>query len=72
MVTSFATSALARRVVWSAVVVVPIVVALCRIYRGMHHPTDALAGCLMGIGCVAVALLAVRTATHVKASRRGP
>jgi len=51
------------------VVVVPIVVALSRIYRGMHHPTDAIAGFLMGAGCVVVALLAVRT-TGVVAARR--
>jgi undecaprenyl-diphosphatase len=72
VVTAYATSALARRIAWAAVVTVPVVVALSRIYRGMHHPTDAIAGFLMGTGCVVAALLAVRTATHVKASRRGP
>jgi len=69
VVTFYATSLLARRVAWAAVVAVPIVVALSRIYRGMHHPTDAIAGFLMGAGCVIVALLAVRTA-GVVAERR--
>jgi undecaprenyl-diphosphatase len=75
VVTLYVKNTLARRVAWTAVVVVPIVVALSRIYRGMHHPTDALAGVLMGVGCVAVALLAVRTANVVdglRVSRRDP
>jgi undecaprenyl-diphosphatase len=69
VVTYFASSTLARRFVWAAVVVVPVIVALSRIYRGMHNPTDAIAGLIMGIGCVCVALLAVRTA-GVVAERR--
>jgi undecaprenyl-diphosphatase len=69
--TVLATSArpLTTRVAWAAVVVVPVVVALSRIYRGMHHPTDAIAGFLMGAGCVVVALLAVRTAGVVAEHR---
>ena len=35
-------------------------VATSRMYRGMHHPIDAFAGMLLGIGCLAVALVAVR------------
>jgi undecaprenyl-diphosphatase len=68
--TMYVKSALVRRVAWVAIVVVPIVVALSRIYRGMHHPTDAVAGALMGAGCVLVALLAVRTAVAVADERR--
>lgn len=71
VVTMYVSNALARRIAWAAVVVVPIIVAFCRIYRGMHHPTDAVAGVLMGAGCVAVALLAVRTAVVVANDRRG-
>jgi membrane-associated phospholipid phosphatase len=70
VVTMYVTNALARRVAWAAVVLVPVIVALSRIYRGMHHPTDALAGALMGAGCVVVALLAVRTAGVVSGQRR--
>jgi membrane-associated phospholipid phosphatase len=51
-----------HRVVWGAVVLIPVIVAVSRIYRGMHNPTDAIAGLVMGIGSVVVALLAIRTA----------
>jgi undecaprenyl-diphosphatase len=63
-------SALVRTVAWVAVGVVPVIVAVSRIYRGMHNPTDAAAGLVMGIGCVVVALLAVRTAGVVADRRR--
>ena len=52
-------------VAWAAVVVVPIVVALSRIYRGCTTPPTRSRGSSMGAGCVAVALLAVRTAGAV-------
>ncbi len=47
-----------RTLAWTLAAVAPVIVALARIYRGMHHPTDTIAGYLMGIGCVAVALFA--------------
>jgi membrane-associated phospholipid phosphatase len=31
-------------------------------YRGMHHPSDAVAGVLVGLLSIAVALFAVRAA----------
>jgi undecaprenyl-diphosphatase len=70
VVAMYVTNAVARRIAWVAVVVIPVVVALSRIYRGMHHPTDAVAGALMGAGCVVVALLAVRTGAAVARGRR--
>ena len=69
VVTVYASGTLTRRLAWGAVVLVPVIVALSRIYRGMHHPTDAVAGLIMGIGCVGVALLAVRTAGVVAEHR---
>jgi membrane-associated phospholipid phosphatase len=43
-------------------VIVPLSVAVARVYRGMHHPTDVLAGVALGAACLVVGLLAVRTA----------
>ena len=36
-------------------VLVPIVVATCRMYRGMHYPTDVLTSFLLGLSLLAVA-----------------
>jgi membrane-associated phospholipid phosphatase len=41
---------------------IPALVALSRMYRGMHHPTDVLAAVLVGIGCLVVAVAAARAA----------
>ncbi len=41
-------------------VVAPIVVAVSRVYRGMHNVSDTVAGALIGAGCIAVAYVAVR------------
>ena len=38
-----------------ALMLVPIVVGLSRISRGMHHPTDVIAGAVLGILCLVVA-----------------
>ncbi len=45
---------------WAVGVLMVIAVAVSRIYRGMHHPLDALSGTLLGIGCLLIALVAVR------------
>jgi membrane-associated phospholipid phosphatase len=41
-------------------VFLPLFVAGCRMYRGMHNPTDALAGVLMGCLAVAIAIFVAR------------
>lgn len=46
---------------WSVAVLIGPVVAYSRVYRGMHHPTDVVIGLLLGIGCVVLAFLAVRS-----------
>ena len=66
---SLVRNTIVRSLAWTLAVGQPIADALSRLYPGMHHPTDAAAGPLMGLGCVVVALLAVRTA-GVVADRR--
>ena len=46
----------------------PLCVALSRMYRGMHFPSDVAAGAALGVACLAVALFTVRVA--VAASQR--
>jgi undecaprenyl-diphosphatase len=58
-------SATVRILVWLLALGLPAFVAVSRLYRGMHHPTDVLASLILGAGAVTVALLAVRTASEV-------
>jgi undecaprenyl-diphosphatase len=48
--------------VWAVAIALPLVVAFSRMYRGMHHPSDAAAGVLIGVASIAVALFATRAA----------
>jgi undecaprenyl-diphosphatase len=41
-------------------IAMPLFVAMSRMYRGMHNPTDALAGLLMGCLAVAIAVFVCR------------
>jgi undecaprenyl-diphosphatase len=47
-------------VVWTFAIAMVLVVSVSRMYRGMHHPFDTLGGALLGLGCLLVALVAVR------------
>jgi membrane-associated phospholipid phosphatase len=50
-----------RIVAWVVAVGLTLCVALSRIYRGEHHPTDTMAGVVLGLGALGAAVLAVRT-----------
>jgi len=50
----------ARIVIWAIAIAIPLLVAVSRMYRGMHHPTDVGAALLVGIGTLVVALAAAR------------
>jgi membrane-associated phospholipid phosphatase len=54
-----------RTLCWTLALAIPPLVALARIYRGMHHPSDTIAGMLVGIGALLVALAAARCAGAV-------
>jgi membrane-associated phospholipid phosphatase len=52
------------RVVWrrfavTIAILFPVVVAASRLYRGMHYPTDVLAGALLGFSWLRVSMYAV-------------
>ena len=69
LLTSRMTSTRAKALVWAAALAIPPIVAVSRMYRGMHHPLDTLAGVLMGIAALTLALLLART-TGVVARKR--
>ncbi|MFY1618231.1 phosphatase PAP2 family protein [Micromonospora sp. WMMD736] len=47
------------KVAWWTLLLVPVGVALTRMYRGMHHPSDVAASFLNGGTCVAIMARAV-------------
>ena len=58
-----------RLLVWVIVLAIPPIVALSRIYRGMHHPIDALGGVPIGIAAIIVVVFACRVAGAAMARR---
>jgi len=63
---------------WTLLVAVPVGVALARLYRGMHHPTDVLGSFINAGCCVAIMARGVLDRTvrwgrdHVPGGRRRP
>jgi membrane-associated phospholipid phosphatase len=53
-------SALLCGLLFLLAIVVPIAVALSRMYRGMRYPTDVLAGALLGTGWLAATVGGIR------------
>jgi undecaprenyl-diphosphatase len=70
LVTSRFTQRWVHVAAWTLAVLLPLIVATSRMYRGMHHPTDAATGVLIGIAAVCVALLATRAADGTARLRR--
>ena len=62
IVTCCTSSVLARMTSALVAAVVVSMVGFARVYRGLHHPTDVLFGALLGLSCVTVAAMAVRSA----------
>lgn len=59
-------------VVASALIIaIPVFVAWSRMYRGMHHLTDSVAGVLLGLGALIVTVFAARAAGAAADSRDG-
>jgi undecaprenyl-diphosphatase len=60
---------------WVLILALPLFVGWARMYRGMHHLTDAAAGVLLGTGALVVVVFAARaagvTAERRDARRRG-
>lgn len=69
LLTSRMTSTRPKALVWAAALAIPPIVGVSRMYRGMHHPLDTLAGVLIGIAALSLALLLARV-TGVVARRR--
>jgi membrane-associated phospholipid phosphatase len=60
-----------KRAAW-LLLIVPVGVALTRMYRGMHHPSDVAASFLNGGICVLVMARAVLDRTGIRGPRPGP
>ncbi|HEU4355898.1 MAG TPA: phosphatase PAP2 family protein [Actinomycetota bacterium] len=67
VIASHVRSAIVRTLVWIVALAVPVLVALSRVYRGMHHLTDVTASLLLGPGAVLLALLVTRAAAAAAA-----
>jgi membrane-associated phospholipid phosphatase len=65
VITSLVRSWFVRALAWIAAIAVPTFVALSRLYRGMHHPTDVIGSVIGALGCLAFAFLATRTGVAV-------
>ncbi len=58
-----------RNIVWAVAVAIPLVVGVSRMYRGMHHPLDTVAGVLVGIAALSLVVFVERV-TGAVARRR--
>jgi membrane-associated phospholipid phosphatase len=70
IVVSLVRSAVARAVAWTLAFLVPILVGLSRMYRGMHHLSDVCVSVLLGTAAVLLALLVTRSAVAASEAER--
>lgn len=66
LLTSRFTSMKFRAVAWTLGILMVSLVALSRMYRGMHHPLDLAGGVIVGLGAILVVRFACRAAYTAK------
>jgi undecaprenyl-diphosphatase len=59
-----------RLIAFLVAAVFAVLVGFARVYRGMHHVTDVLAGAVLGVGALVLALTAVRVTGYVVEHQR--
>jgi membrane-associated phospholipid phosphatase len=70
LLTSRVTALSLRLLVWPVALAVPVVVGVSRMYRGMHNPTDLVAGVAMGIVVLVLAVAIARVTGVVAREHR--
>jgi membrane-associated phospholipid phosphatase len=69
LLTASITGSVKKALAWTCAILLTTIVALSRMYRGMHHPLDVAGGVLVGIGAILLLLFACRAASSA-AERR--
>jgi membrane-associated phospholipid phosphatase len=69
LLTSRIASRTARICIWTIAALVPVFVALSRMYRGMHHPLDVAGGVVVGIAALTAMVIVSRAARAAALSR---
>jgi membrane-associated phospholipid phosphatase len=70
LVTSRLANRSARIAVWTVAILIPVFVAMSRMYRGMHHPLDVAGGVVVGIAALSALVLVSRAANLAKSTDR--
>ena len=54
---------------WVILLIIPVMVAISRVYRGMHYPSDVAASFIVGLGCLWILQRAMLTPAEQRGSR---